>query len=179
MILGLSIGMLLAGQSSQYVNYVSRYMIISIIVASGSSGLLLTWTPHTSKAAWVWKIGLSGLGQRLDWQQPFSISQIILPKKDLPIGTTLMSGCKLSGGAMFLSVSSSVFLSHLVSNIQAIGRDLNTRAVLAAGATNLASAVPAALLPDVQEAYNHAVRHVFIVSVALSCLAAITAAVVE
>ena len=93
MILGLSIGMLLAGQSSQYVDYVPRYVIISIIVASGSSGLLLTWTPHTSKAARVWKIGLSGLGQRLDWQQPFSISQIILPKKDLPVGTTLMSGC--------------------------------------------------------------------------------------
>lgn len=82
-------------------------------------------------------------------------------------------------GAMFLSVSPSVFSSHLVSNIEAIGRDSDTTAVLAAGATNLASAVPAALLPDVQEAYNHAVRHVFIVSVALSCRAAITAAVVE
>jgi hypothetical protein len=179
MILGLSIGMSIAGQSSQYVNYVPRYMIISIIVASGSSSLFLTWTSHTSKAAWVWKLGLSGLGQRLGWQQPFSISQIILPKKDLPVGTTLMSGCKLSEGAMFLSVSPSVFSSHLVSNIEAIGRDSDTTAVLAAGATNLASALPAALLPDVQEAYNHAVRHVFIVSVAFSCRAAITAAVVE
>jgi len=179
MILELSIGMLIAGQSSQYVIYVPPYMINSIIMASVGSSLFLTWTPHTSKAAWVCKLGLSGLGQRLGWQQPFSISQIFLPKKGLPVGTTLMSGCKLFGGAIFLSVSSSVFPSRLVSNIEAIGKDLDTRAVLAAGATNLASAVLAALLPDVQEAYNNAVRHVFIVSVALSCLAAITAAVVE
>lgn len=42
----------------------------------------------------------------------------------------------------------------------------------------MASVVPAALLPEVQETYNKAVRHVFIVSVLLSCLAAITTAVV-
>lgn len=156
MILGLSIGMLIAGQTSQYVNYVPPYMIISIIMASVGSGLFLTWTPHTSQAAWICELGLFGIGQGLGWQQPFSISQIFLPKKDLPVGTTLMSGCKL----------------EMIDGLDA-------KAVVAAGATNLAKAVPKALIPNVQMAYNDAVRHVFVVSVVLSCLATMMVAIVE
>lgn len=179
MVLGLTIGMLIAGQTQEYVNYIPPYMIFSAILASIGCGLFLTWTPHTSEAAWICELGLFGIGQGLGWQQPFSISQIFLPKKDLPVGTTLMSGCKLFGGAIFLSVGSSVFSQHLVSNLRAVGQGLDVDAVVAAGATRLASTVSPALLPQVQEAYNSALRHVFVVSVCLSCLAVVTAAAVE
>ena len=179
MVLGLTIGMLIAGQSQQYVNYVPPYLILSAILASIGCGLFLTWTPHTSKAAWICELGLFGIGQGLGWQQPFSISQVYLPKKDIPVGTTLMSGCKLFGGAIFLSVGSSVFSQHLVSNLRAIGKDLDVEAVVSVGATRLASVVPPALLPQVIEVYNSALRHVFVVSVCLSCLAAVTGIFVE
>lgn len=118
MFLGLTIGLTIAGQSQKYVNYVPPYMIFSAITASVGCGLLLTWTPHTARAAWICELGLFGIGQGLGWQQPLTISQIYLPKKDLPIGTTLMSACKLFGGAIFLSVGSSVFSQHLVSKIE-------------------------------------------------------------
>ena len=179
MILGLTIGMLMAGQMQQYVNYIAPYMIISAMLASIGCGLLWTWTPHTSKAGWVCELGLFGIGQGLGWQQPFSISQVHLAKKDLPVGTTLMSGCKLFGGAIFLSVGSSVFSQHLISNLQAIGQGLDVNAVVSAGATRLASNVPPALLPQVEDAYNNALRQVFLVSLCLSCLSVITAMAVE
>lgn len=179
MVLGLTIGLTIAGQTQEYVNYVPPYMIFSAITASIGCGLLLTWTPHTSRATWICELGLFGIGQGLGWQQPFSISQIDLPKKDLPIGTTLMSACKLFGGAIFLSVGSSVFSQHLVSNLQAIGQGVDVDAVVKAGATELASTVPSAQLAQVETAYNAALRQVFIVSVCLSCLAVATALVVE
>ncbi len=179
LVLGLTIGMLIAGHTQQYVNYVPPYMISSAILASIGCGLFLTWKPHTSEAAWICEMGLFGIGQGLGWQQPFSISQVFLPKKDLPVGTTLMSGCKLFGGAIFISVGSSVFSQHLVSNLRTVGRGLDVEAVVAAGATKLASVASPALLPHVQKAYNDALRHVFVVSVCLSCLAAVTAAAVE
>ena len=179
MVLGLTIGMLTAGQTQQYVNYIPPYMIFSAVLASTGCGLLLTWTPHTSEAAWFCELGLLGLGQGLGWQQPFSISQVYLPKKDLPVGTTLMSGCKLFGGAVFLSVGSSVFSQHLVSDLRSVGKGLDVDAVISAGATRLASVVPPTLLPQVEDAYNSALRHVFVVSVCLSCLAVVTAAAVE
>ncbi|KAL9101308.1 MAG: hypothetical protein Q9163_003420 [Psora crenata] len=179
MLLGMTIGMLIAGQTQQYVNYIPPYMIASAILASVGSGLFLTWTPDTSKAAWICQQGLFGIGQGLGWQQPFSISQVFLAKKDLPVGTSLMSGCKLFGGAIFLSVGSNVFSQHLRSNLNAIGNGLDADAVVSAGAAGLANTVPPALLPLVKEAYNTALRQVFVVSVCLSCLAVVTAAMVE
>ena len=185
MILGLTIGMLFAGQTQQYVNYIPPYMILSAILASIGCGLFLTWTPtQTSEPAWICELGLLGIGQGLGWQQPFSIAQIFLPLKDMPVGTTLTSGCKLFGGAIFLSVASSVFSQHLLMNLKAITTDgnsgtLDVDAVVAAGATKVASVVPPALLPHVIEAYNNALRRVFVISVCLSCLAVVTAVAVE
>lgn len=179
MLLGLTIGMLIAGQTQQYVNYIPPYMISSAILASIGCGLFVTWTPDTSNATWICELALFGIGQGLGWQQPFSISQVFLPKKDIPVGTSLMSGCKLFGGAIFLSVGSSVLSQHLVANLEAIGNGLDVNAVVAAGATNLANTVPPALLPQVIEAYNSALTQVFVVSVCLSCFAVVTAAIAE
>ena len=89
-----------------------------------------------------------------------------------------MSGCKLIGGAIFISVGSSVFSQHLVKNLSGIA-GVNVEAVVAAGATGLANVVDPALLPAVKLAYNDALRHVFIVSVALSCIAVLGALATE
>ena len=178
MVLGLTIGMTIAGQTQQYVNRIPPYMIGSAILTSIGSGLIYTWTPSSGQAAWIGYQALFGLGQGAGWQQPFSIAQSFLENKDLPVGTTLMSGCKLFGGAIFISVASSVFSQHLVKNLNAIG-GLDVAGIVAAGATDLRTIVPAAQLPQVIDAYNGALRHVFVVSVALSCLAIIGALVVE
>ena len=179
MVLGLTIGMLIAGQTQQYVNYIPPYSVLSAILTSVGSGLILTWTPDISTAVWICELGLFGIGQGIGWQQPFSISQIFLPKKDLPVGTSLMSGCKLFGGAIFISVGSSIFSQHVVSNLNEIGGGLNVKAIIAAGATRLSSNVAPELLPQVKFAYNDALRHVFVVSVCLSCLAAVAAVALE
>jgi hypothetical protein len=179
MILGLTSGMLIAGRTQQYVNYIPPYMITSAILASIGCGLFLTWKPDSSQGVWIGYQALFGLGQGLGWQQPFSIAQTFLENKDLPVGTTLMSGCKLFGGAMFLSVGSSVFSQHLQSNLEAIDGGLNVQAVIAAGATYLSTSVPPNLLVQVKDAYNDALRHVFVVSVTLSCIAVLGALGVE
>jgi len=178
MILGLTIGMTIAGQTQQYVNRIPPYAISSAVLASIGAGLFTTWTPDSSQGAWIGYQALFGLGQGLGWQQPFAIAQAFLENKDLPVGTTLMSGCKLLGGAMFLSVGSSVFSQHLQKNLSNIP-GLNVQAVVAAGATGLQTSVPAALLPQAREAYNDALKHVFVVSLGLSCLAILGALLVE
>lgn len=178
MIMGLTIGMTIAGQTQQYVNYIPPYAISSAILTSIGSGLFLTWTPNASQGVWIGYQALFGLGQGLGWQQPFAIAQAFLANKDLPIGTTLMSGSKLFGGAIFLSAGSSVFSQHLQKNLAAIP-GVDVAAVIAAGATGLKTAVPASLLPQAIEAYNQSLGQVFVISVVLSCLAIIGAVLVE
>lgn len=72
-----------------------------------------------------------------------------------------------------------MFSQHLQSNLEAIGGGLDVQAVIAAGATHLSASVPPNLLSQVKDAYNDALRHVFVVSVALSCIAVLGALAVE
>ncbi|KAL2062948.1 hypothetical protein VTL71DRAFT_6020 [Oculimacula yallundae] len=179
MILGLTIGLTIAGQTQQFVNYIPPYAISSAVLASIGCGLFLTWDPDTQHASWIGIQALFGLGQGLGWQQPISVAQVYLENKDLPVGTTLMSGIKLLGGAVFLSAGSSVFSQHLKRNLQAIGQGLDVDAVIRVGATGLPTAVPALLLGKVRQAYNEALHEVFVVSVCLSCLAILGAVAIE
>ena len=171
MIIGLVIGMTLAGQTTHYVGYHAPYQIASAAVASIGCGLFLTWTPSTGHAHWIGYQAIFGFGQGLGWQQPLLIAQSLLGDKDVPTGTALMSGLKLLGGAIFLSAASTTFNNRLVANLRTMAPSLDPQIVISAGATNLRSTVPAAMLEDVIEAYNATLRRVFLISLVLSCLA--------
>lgn len=171
MIIGLVIGMTLAGQTTHHVGYHAPYQIASAALASIGCGLFLTWTPSTSHAYWIGYQALFGFGQGLGWQQPLLIAQSLLGDKDVPTGTALMSGLKLLGGAIFLSAASTTFNNRLIANLRTMVPSLDPQIVISAGATNLRSTVPAAVLREVIEAYNATLRRVFLISVILSCLA--------
>lgn len=171
MIIGLMLGMTLAGQTTHYVGYHAPYQIASAALASIGCGLFLTWTPSTGHAHWIGYQAIFGFGQGLGWQQPLLIAQSLLGDQDVPTGTALMSGLKLLGGAIFVSAASTTFNNRLIANLRTMVPSLDTQIVISAGATNLRSTVPAAVLGDVIEAYNATLRRVFLISVVLSCLA--------
>ena len=171
MIIGLVIGMTLAGQTTHHVGYHAPYQIASAALASIGCGLFLTWTPSTGHAHWIGYQAIFGFGQGLGWQQPLLIAQSLLGTKDVPTGTALMSGLKLLGGAIFLSVASTTFNNRLNANLRIMVPSLDPRVVISAGATNLRSTIPAAELGEVIEAYNATLRRVFLISVILGCLA--------
>ena len=171
MIIGLVIGMTLAGQTTHYVGYHAPYQIASAALASIGCGLFLTWTPSTGHAHWIGYQAIFGFGQGLGWQQPLLIAQSLLGDKDVPTGTALMSGLKLLGGAIFVSAASTTFNNRLIANLKTMVPSLDPQIVVSAGATNLRRTVPPAVLGDVIEAYNATLRRVFLISVVLSCLA--------
>ena len=171
MILSLVAGMTLAGQTTMYMGYHAPYQIAGAAIASIGCGLFLTWTPTTGHAQWIGYQIIFGFGQGLGWQQPLLIAQNLLGDKDIPTGTSLMSGLKLLGGAVFLAAASTTFNNQLTSNLINMVPLLDPEIVINAGATNLRSSVPAADLGGVIEAYNATVRRVFIIPLVLSCLA--------
>ena len=142
MIIGLVIGMTLAGQTTHYTGYHAPYQIASAALASIGCGLSLTWTPSTSRAYWIGYQAIFGFGQGLGWQQPLLIAQSLLGDKDFPMGTALMSGLKLLGGAIFLSGASTTFNNRLNANLRTMVPSLDPQIVISAGATNLRSTVP-------------------------------------
>jgi hypothetical protein len=75
------------------------------------------------------------------------------------------------GGALIVSVGQNIFTNQLAKNLIKQVPNFDTRIILAVGATQLKSQVPANLYQAVLIAYNAALTQTYYVSVALSCLA--------
>ncbi|KAF2463141.1 MFS transporter [Lindgomyces ingoldianus] len=162
-LLGLTIGMTIAGHTHKFVKYHSAYMIGSAILATIGCGLISMWNPETNSPRWIGYQALFGIGQA--WMET----------KDIPIGTALMSGIKLFGGATFISVGSAVFNNKLKAYLAQIP-NLNPHTVLQAGASGLTGALhDPAQLGAVKDAYSKALTTTFHISVVLSCLAVLGA----
>ncbi|KAF2706514.1 MFS general substrate transporter [Pleomassaria siparia CBS 279.74] len=178
-LLGLTIGMTIAGHTHKFVKYHAIYMITSAVLATVGCGLITTWSPVTNSPRWMGYQALFGIGQGLGWQQPLLVAQAFLETKDIPIGTALMSGVKLFGGATFISVGSAVFNNKLQASLRLIP-GLNEGAVLSAGASGLREVIhDPAQLDAVKQAYSSALSTTFLISVVLSCLAVFGALGVE
>ncbi|KAF2790529.1 MFS general substrate transporter [Melanomma pulvis-pyrius CBS 109.77] len=178
-LLGLTIGMTIAGHTHKFVKYHAIYMISSAALATIGCGLISTWSPESNSPRWIGYQALFGIGQGFGWQQPLLITQAFLETKDIPLGTALMSGIKLFGGATFISVGSAVFNNKLKEALRQVP-GVNEHAVLAAGASGLRDAIhDPAQLAAVKNAYSSALSATFQISIVLSCLAVLGALGVE
>jgi hypothetical protein len=111
------------------------------------------------------------------------LAQAFLKDADIPTGTALMSGCKILGGAICISVSSCVFHAFLTRSLLELLPDIDPNIIIGAGASRLKNVVveitgddlarAAAVLVLVEEAYNRACRRVFIGALVVSSLAVI------
>ncbi|OBT88111.1 hypothetical protein VE02_03545 [Pseudogymnoascus sp. 03VT05] len=188
-ILGLTFGVLIAGQLGNHVNRFPPFMLLSAVAASVGAGLITTLTPNTPLSHWCGYLALFGIGQGIGWQQPLLLAQVFLPDADVPTGTALMSGSKVLGGAILISVSACVFHASLEQSLLELLPDANQNIIIRAGAARLKdvvveiagddSARAIELLGLVEESYNRACRRVFIGALVVSSLAMIASAGVE
>jgi hypothetical protein len=80
---------------------------------------------------------------------------------------------------VFLAVSQSILSNGLVHNLSEKIPNIDPAAVIAAGATGIRNLFPVELLPLVLEAYNSAVRHVFIMGIVLGACSTISSCFFE
>ena len=76
-------------------------------------------------------------------------------------------------GAIILSICNSVLSNSLVSQISSTIPGINPQTIINAGATGIRNIVSPQILPLVLEAYNAAVKHVFIVAIVSAGLSAL------
>lgn len=167
-VLGLVVMGVLAGILTRKIGYYTPWMIASSILTPIGAGLISTFTPQTNHAAWIGYQALFGMGIGLGLQQASIAAQTVLSRKDVPIGAALMQFSQTLGGTVFISVGNNLFDSRLTQNLAKIpGIDVGS--VVATGATDLKSLVPANLIPQVLLGYNGALRATFYLATALSC----------
>ena len=77
-------------------------------------------------------------------------------------------------GAIILAICNSVLSNSLINQIASKIPNVNPQMIIGAGATGIRNIVSPQILPLVLEAYNTAVKHVFIISIVTAGLSVLT-----
>jgi hypothetical protein len=85
-----------------------------------------------------------------------------LSPTEAAIGTSLIIFCQYFGGALFGSFAETIFVNGLKDGLHTFAPEVNSQAVISAGASAVRSVVSKAALPGVLAAYDRAVTHVFV-----------------
>ncbi|CAI7609510.1 unnamed protein product [Penicillium glandicola] len=178
MVLALVVGAIISGGIITATGYYVPWMFVAAIFMSTGAGLMTTFKVDTNHAAWIGYQVLFGIGIGTGMQQPSMAAQTILPVDEVAIGVSLMFFAQSLGGAVFIAVAQSLFQNYLSANLPRI-QGIDAPKVLAAGATGLSNAVPAAKLTEVLTLYNDGLRQSYIVTVAVSCLMIVPALTME
>jgi EmrB/QacA subfamily drug resistance transporter len=171
LVLSVVVGSISSGILVQRIGYYTPFMILGSVSMAVGAGLLTTWNIHTTRAAWIGFQVVLGFGVGCTMQHPNFAVQIVLQKRDIPVGTAVLSLFQTLGGAVFASVGQNLYIDKFSSGLYQI-RGFDPTKVLHAGATELTKHIPAHLQPLVLAAYNNALtKGTFFAALIVACLA--------
>ncbi|KAI9167113.1 MFS-type efflux pump MFS1 [Paramyrothecium foliicola] len=157
--------------------YVPSMLVCSCLMSIGL-GLLTTLNSNTGPAQWIAYQFLVGFGVGFGMQTASLAVQATLPKQDISTGIAITFFAQQLAGAIFVSVGQTILSNLLVSRL-GHDSDLDPKAILRSGATEVHSIVPERLHGVVLDAYNDACTRIFIVAAVLSCVQLLCALRVE
>lgn len=95
-------------------------------------------------------------------KQPVVVVQAVLSGDEVAIGTSLLAFSQYLGGAIFISAANTLFNNDLVTSLHKFAPEVNAHDVIEAGAASNRKNIPAADLPSILWAYNHAITQTFV-----------------
>ncbi|KFZ02102.1 hypothetical protein V500_00432 [Pseudogymnoascus sp. VKM F-4518 (FW-2643)] len=150
-LLGSTAGVISGGATVSKLGYYTPHMIAGPVLMAIGSGLITTFTIHTTAPHWIGYQILFGYGNGICMQQASLAAQTVLTKKDVAIGSALMMFAQQISGAVFVSVEP----------------------------TQLRAVLEPSLLSPVLLAYNKALTSTFTVAVAMAALGLFPALAME
>ncbi|KAI1750129.1 major facilitator superfamily domain-containing protein [Xylaria castorea] len=160
------------------IGYYTPSMLVGTAILTIGAGLLTTLQIDTGMGKWVGYQVLYGFGQGLCFQAPNLAAQTVLPKKDVPIGASLMFFSQILGGAIFVSVGQNVLNNQLVQRLSHIP-GFSPSIIQSGGATSLIETFAPQYRHDALVAYNESLRTVFRVGLVLAAVTVLGAACME
>ncbi|KIW09810.1 hypothetical protein PV08_11911 [Exophiala spinifera] len=142
----------------------------SAVFAVGS-GLLHTLKVDSSTGTWIGYQILTGVGAGACVQIPFIAVQVVLTKKDMPVGNAVAIFFNSLGGAISISIAQNIFSNGLVKEIPKYSEGVDPYTIINAGATHIREVTPPSQLAGVLKAYNIAVTNSYILAIACACIA--------
>ena len=142
----------------------------SAVFAIGS-GMLYSLKVGSSTGTWIGYQILAGFGAGACVQIPFIAVQVVLSKKDMPTGNAVAIFFNSLGGAGSISIAQNIFSNTLIKEIPKYTTGVDPWTIVNAGATHIREVTPPSQLQGVLFAYNIAVTHTYILSIAAAGIA--------
>lgn len=157
--------------------YVPLMWIGSIFIVVGAV-LIYTIDKNTTAGRYNGFQVIAGVGFGLAFQVSFVAVQVVVSAKDLPVAVALVVFFRSLGGAIGLDLAQLIFSRELVHQLRSIP-DINSSAIIAMGAGEIAQKVNPQVLGLVRECYERTISKVFILSIAVAGLALISSGFME
>ncbi|KID97562.1 MFS multidrug transporter, partial [Metarhizium majus ARSEF 297] len=160
--------------------YCVPYMISGGIVASVGSGLLTTISPATPAAQWAAYLALTGIGVGMASQLPYTALQVVLDASDIATGNAIAVFSSQLGGALGLAIGQNLLITGLGRALPRYTSAVTLEHVRGAGAGGLSQlSSSSAVVEALRYAYKDAIRDVFILSLACTCLTVLPSCAME
>ena len=143
------------------------------------AGMIYSLKPESSAGMWIGYQILAGTGAGMCVQIPFIAVQVVLPKKDMPVGNAIAIFFNSLGGAISISIAQNIFSNSLVREIPKFAPGVDPSVIVAAGATRIREVVQPELLEGVLRAYNEALSSSYVLGIACAGLAFLSSLLFE
>ena len=175
-VIGNALFSVIAGSLVSKIGYFAPPAIIGTAIGTVGCGLLSTLQVDSAPRQWVGYQVVASAGLGMAVQQGVIAVQTVLTLEQIPIGIAAVISMQSLGGAVFVSVGNNI-LQNVLDQASAARNlpGIDVKAVIAAGATQFRSIVPAGSLPALLIAYNYALQRVFIAAIPLCGLAFVAA----
>ncbi|KAH8681834.1 major facilitator superfamily domain-containing protein [Xylariales sp. PMI_506] len=172
MLIGVIFGVLGSGALVSALGYYTPFMIAGTILMSVGVGLLTTITPDTSNGLLIMYPAIFGVGVGVGFQQPLTGAQTVLPRKDIPTGTSIIVFGQTIGAAIVLSIGQAVYDNRLIANINTyLGIVIETgNKLLTDGTSELAATLTAEQQPLLVNAASKSLTQTFYVGLVMATL---------
>jgi hypothetical protein len=167
-ILSMTVASIITGGLVTALGYYVPFMIFGSVLVAIGMGLVSTFQPGTTRAAWIGYQVFMGFGIGCSMQQSMLAAQTVLSNKDIPTGTALVIFSQTLGGAVGITIGQSVFGNQLLKNLAKDAPGLDPAVVINLGASHIQKGIPAQFLKGVTQAYNDAITTAFYVAVAFA-----------
>ncbi|KAI0808861.1 major facilitator superfamily domain-containing protein [Xylaria sp. FL0064] len=153
------------GWLTSKIGYYVPFMWIGAPLLATGGGLYQLIRTHSSAGEWIGYQIISGIGYGMCNQMAILAVQVVLDKSDVPTGCVMVIFFQGLGGVLATSIGQNPFTDKLIKELHQID-GVDSAAVVSAGARNFRSAIPVELIEPVIEAFNFALRNVFLVTLA-------------
>ena len=170
-LVSMTVASIMVGGAVTSVGYYVPFTWVGTAMFTIGAGLIYTLRVDTISPKWIGYQILTGFGMGMSVQIPFIAVQVVLNKKDMPIGNATPIFFNSLGGSIAISVAQNIFSNKLMTEIPIYAPGVNPAVVIQAGATYIRSVVTPAQLPGVLEAYDVALTSAYIFAIGSGCVA--------